>query len=407
MEARTVDKSELVIPEGSIWGKLHIVGLVLGIAGLGVWYSAFSGDHARGFYSYHFGYTTMLSLALGCMAFVLIQYVVRAGWSMGVRRIAENGMMTLPVFALLFIPVALGAHDLFHWTHVEHHDKFLKAKAPYLNETFFYVRAGAYFVLWTLLAGVYYKRSVAQDAGNKKELTKLLVVLSPIGIAIYALSQTFAAFDWLMSLQPHWYSTIFGVYFFAGSMLFTFSFMVLVLMGLQKAGALKNVVTTEHYHDLGKFMFGFTVFWAYIGFSQFMLIWYANIPEEVEFYYHRLAHGWETISWIMPVTHFFVPFLFLLSRHVKRHRTGLAVGAVWIILMHIVDVYWLVMPNYGAHGLKVGEHAPHMHVTLGDVGALIGVFGIFLAVFGYLLKKNSLAASGDPRFAESLAHENY
>ena len=167
----------------------------------------------------------------------------------------------------------------------------MKAKAPYLNEGFFFIRAGAYFVLWTLLALVYYRRSVAQDAGGKKEMTKLLVVLSPMGIAIYALSQTFAAFDWLMSLQPHWYSTIFGVYFFAGSMLFTFSFMALVLMGLQKAGALTNVVTTEHYHDLGKFMFGFTVFWAYIGFSQFMLIWYANIPEEVEFYYHRLDHA--------------------------------------------------------------------------------------------------------------------
>jgi hypothetical protein len=221
------------------------------------------------------------------------------------------------------------------------------------------------------------------------------------------LSQTFAAFDWLMSLQPHWYSTIFGVYFFAGSMLFTFSFMVLILLGLQKAGALRNVVTTEHYHDLGKFMFGFTVFWAYIGFSQFMIIWYANIPEEVEFYYHRLAHGWEFVSWMMPITHFFVPFLFLLSRHVKRHRTGLAVGAVWIIVMHIIDIYWLVMPNFAAHGLKVGEHAPHMHVNVGDIGALIGVFGIFLAVFGFLLNRNSLAASGDPRFEESLAHENY
>jgi hypothetical protein len=177
-----------------------------------------------------------------------------------------------------------------------------------------------------------------------------------------------------------------------------------VTMSLQKAGLLKEA-TPEHFHDLGKYIFGFTIFWAYIAFSQFMLIWYGDMPEETEFFFARMHGGWLTLSYALPVIHFFVPFFFLLSRHVKRNRTGLALGAIWILLMEVVDVFWLVLPNYGAH--EKGVVAPPMALAWTDVAALVGMFGAFIAAYSWLLTRNKVVAINDPRLVESLAHENY
>jgi hypothetical protein len=215
---------------------------------------------------------------------------------------------------------------------------------------------------------------------------------------------TAQSIDWLKSLTPHWYSTMWGVYYFAGAMFAFYAFTALVLMGLQKAGLLKTAVTTEHFHDLGKFMFGHTVFWAYIGFSQFMLQWYANMPEETEWWMHRVEGGWKTVSYALPVIHFFLPFLYLVSRHVKRSRTGLAIAGFYFLAVHAIDLYWIVLPNVteGGHG----GH-PHFAPSLVDVTAIVGVFGLFFAVFAFFLNKNKVICIGDPRLAESMAHENY
>lgn len=396
---------DVEIPSSSLWSKLPIIGLVLGVIGLAGTFATFGANKDYVLHSYLFAFLTVLSISLGALAFVLIQHVVRAGWSATLRRIAENAAKAVWVFAILFIPIAVFAHDLFPWMHEEHMDDILRKKAPYLNVTFFYIRAAAYFVVWIVLTYLLHKHSVAMDTAGfeeKERRTRILWKLSAAGIFLYGVSQTFAAFDWLMSLQPHWYSTMFGVYFFAGSMLGLYSFLTLVIMGLQRAGLVKDAVTTEHYHDLGKFIFGHTVFWAYIAFSQFILIWYANIPEEVEFFYHRAhpEHGWATLSYALPILNFFVPFFFLLSRHMKRSRVALAVGAAYTLVVHIIDVYWLVAPT--AHG----AHFPDGRLWI-DIAALVGIGGLFLAAFGWHQKKNRVVAVGDLRIEESLVHQNY
>lgn len=395
---------DVEIPKTSFWNKVPVVGALIGIALMVYWGMCYQANPERAVFSYLFAYLSALSIALGCMIFVILQHITRAGWSVLVRRVPEIAMVTMPLFVVLFLPIAFNTHYLFPWTHVGHLDEILEAKAPYLNISFFFVRAAAYFVVWLVIAFWFYKTSVSQDAGRHQEKTRKMWAMSAPAVIGFGLTATFASFDWLMSLQPHWYSTIFGVYFFSGCMLAALAFMILVYMLLQKAGVLTTVITKEHYHDLGKLMFAFTVFWAYIAFSQFMLIWYANIPEESEFYMHRLGHGWQTMSWLMPITNFFIPFFFLLSRHVKRQNLMLALGSIWVLLVHFLDLYWLVMPNYGAH---TGDVKPHMHFTMGDAGILIGILALMLAYFSYLLVRRKVAPMGDPRLQESLGFENY
>lgn len=391
------------IPPSSAWAKLPLIGFGLAALGLAGTFATVGTNREHIMFAWLFAFMTALSIPLGCLAFVMIQHVVRAGWSAVVRRVAENTAMVLPLFALAFIPVVIGMHDIFPWTH-EPLDHVLNKKAPYLNQTFFLVRAGGYFLVWTLLAWALHSRSVALDRGRDARIVRSLWKISTLGIPLYALSQSFAAFDWLMSLQPHWYSTMFGVYYFAGSMLGAYAFMTLILMRLQASGLIKEAVTVEHYHDMGKFIFGHTVFWAYIAFSQFMLIWYGGMPEETEFFIHRLHHGWEGISYAMPITHFFLPFFFLLSRHIKRSKTALAAGAVYTLIVHAIDIWWLVMPNVGAHG---GSPEHMGQLVWIDIAALIGAFGILLGGLGIFMNRSKLLAAGDPRLQESLAHENY
>jgi hypothetical protein len=412
------------VPPTSLWAKLPVIGLVLAVVGIGATLAMVGGPlKARALFSYLWAFEVLLSVALGSLGFVLIQHAVRAGWSTVVRRIAETAAATVPVFALLFIPIAtMGYHELYPWTHEA--DEILVRKRWFLNDSSFFARAAAYFVIWSGLALFLYRRSTRIDSvTNVSERTRLVRSLwwiAPPGILLWALSQSFQAVDWLMSLMPHWYSTMWGVYYFAGSILAAYAFMALVAMGLQRAGMIKAAITTSHYHDLGVFMFSHTVFWAYIAFSQFMLQWYANIPEETEFWMHRLHGGWQWISYALPIIHFAVPFLWLLSRHQKRNRVRLAIGAIWLLVVHCIDLYWIVLPNYVdggrhgdnvAHGAQGSVHAAEMVSHLAphwlDVTALVGVAGVFLAVFGFLLKRNKVIAINDPRLPESMRHETY
>lgn len=401
---------DITVPPSSFLAKLPMLGGILAVAGLGATLaSAFGENKARAMFSYLFGFQTVLAIALGALAWLVIDHTVRSGWAAVLRRLIENTAGTLPVFALLWVPIGLiGFHELYPWSH--HTDEILAKKTWFLNTGFFYARAVFYLVAWAGLGWFFYSSSVKQDAlgDNPTERERLVHVTRKVaaaGIVLYGLTQSFAAIDWMMSLQPHWYSTIFGVYYFSASILAFWAFLALITMATQAAGGLKTAVTTEHFHDIGKFMFGYTIFWAYIAFSQFILIWYANIPEETEFYLARLAGGWEYISYGLPIFHFGVPFLFLISRHVKRNRGALMLAAIYTLVMHAVDMYWLIMPNFGAHG--EGHHEPHLAFSYLDFTALLGMAGVFLAVYGVLMNRAKLVAINDPRLPESLAHENY
>ena len=401
---------DIQVPPSSFLAKLPMLGGILAVAGLGATLgSAFGENKGRAMFSYLWAFETILALALGGLGWLLIDHTVRSGWSVVIRRLVETTTATLPVFLLLWLPIGfLGFHELFPWSHES--DPILLKKAWFLSPGFWYVRSFFYLLSWSALGWFLYSTSLKGDAAGddhaaRDRVVQTLRLVSAPGIILYALTLSFGAIDWLMSLQPHWYSTIFGVYYFTASILAFFAFVTLMSMALQASGALKTAITTEHFHDLGKFTFGFTIFWAYIAFSQFVLIWYANIPEETEFFLARNGGGWEYISYGLPIAHFFVPFLFMLSRKIKRNRSLLATAAVWTLVMHCVDIYWLVMPNFGAHG--EGHHEPHFAPSYLDFTALLGMTGVFLAVYGVLLNRNKVVPINDPRLEESLAHENY
>jgi len=290
----------------------------------------------------------------------------------------------------------VGAATLYPWAGAgAADDPLLRWKRPYLNETFFVTRAVVYFVVWSGAAAWFLRLSRRLDGGADGATAARLARWSgPLLIPI-ALAHTFAAFDWLMSLDPHWYSTIFGVYSFSGSLLAGFAFLAVVAVLLRRSGLAPGAVGTEHFHDLGKLLFAFTAFWAYIGYSQYFLIWYGNIPEETVWFRGRLHGPWLWVSVALAIGHFLVPFFFLMPRAVKRNATALAAAAVWLLLMHLVDVVWLVVPSAPAGGR-----------TLPLLGALLAVGGLFLAVFGWGLRRHPVLPLGDPRLAESLSFEN-
>jgi hypothetical protein len=319
-----------------------------------------------------------------------------------VRRIAENGAGTLPVLAVAFLPVAFGLQQLFPWARPEAAaDHLLRGKSAYLNPGFFYLRAGVFLLVWSALAAWVLRLSRRQDDAPDPALAARLRRFSGPALIPLALTTTLAAVDWLMSLDPHWYSTMFGVYVFSGALVGGFAFLALLTTAMRRAGLLQEAVTAEHLHDLGKLVFAFTVFWAYIAFSQFFLIWYANIPEETIWYKHRLEGSWAVVSAVLAVGHFALPFFFLMPRSTKRNPRTLGLAAAWMLLMHLVDVHWLVMPALHAHGPELSLAALGL-----DVAALLCVGGLFLAAFGRLLRGHLLVPLGDPRLPDSLGFEN-
>lgn len=372
---------------------------LLGFAIVG-WLASAAG-YAMNAKQFHFSYLVsfiyFLSLCLGGLFFVMIQYLCTAGWSVTVRRIAETVMRNIDVCALLFIPVAVGIPHLYHWVHPEPHDIILQKKAGYLNTNFFMIRAVIYFAIWTIISRAIYSNSVAQDQDGKPEHNKTSMKWSAPGILLLFLSGSLAAFDWLMSLDPHWYSTIFGVYFFAGSGVAFVALLILIAIYLRKNGVLVKEINLEHYHDLGKLLFAFTVFWAYIAFSQYFLIWYANIPEETSWFLHRQEGSWLLVSLVIVFGHFLFPFLALISRIAKRNLVILPLMALWMLIMHYVDIYWIVMPTLSHHGV-------HIHWL--DLATMLAVGGTVGTAFVTRLGKNALVPVKDPFLTESLHFEN-
>lgn len=394
--------ANIEIPKGSLFGKLWLLFIAVGIAALIYWSTIFQLDRSRAMYSYLFAFIAVLTLGLGSLIFVMIQHITRAGWSVVIRRLPETVISLMPIFILFFIPIAMFMDEIFPWTHAEHIDAILAKKKGYLEENFFLIRSFGYLIVWSVMGLWFYRTSIRQDAGGKFEITRINQAVSAPGIVVFALSLTFAAFDWVMSLQPHWYSTIFGVYIFAGSFLFGIAFMTLMAMLLQSMGLLENTITSQHYHDLGKLLFGWTIFFAYIAFSQFMLYWYAAIPEEIEYYTHRMHNGWDVMTWAMPIVCFFIPFFGLMSRTLKKVKLILTINCLWVIAAHLFNLYWVIMPAYQA------SHEPmHLNIALVDVLAFLGIFSMFFGAFLLMLGQNKLAAVGDPRLHESLAFENF
>lgn len=354
--------------------------------------------------SYLVNFCYFLSLALGALFFVLIQHATRAGWSVVVRRVAEAVMMTLPLLALLSIPILAGLGKLYPWVNPdpanEEFAHLMHKKEPYLNLPFFLVRVALYFVIWGGFAAFFYRRSVQQDASGDPRLTSRMQSVSYPALVLYAFTVTFAAFDFLKSLSPQFFSTIFGVYYFSGSVVSSCSLLAVLFYLLQKRGKLTRVVTTEHFHDLGKLMFAFTVFWAYIAFSQYMLIWYANIPEETFWYLNRQTGGWTRVSLALLFGHFVVPFLLLISRIPKRNKWPLFWVGIWILIIHWVDIFWLARPQGGVAGAQVPLH-------LLDGLCFLGLGGFFVAAIVHHLTRHSLLPERDPYLPESLKFENF
>jgi hypothetical protein len=307
-------------------------------------------------------------------------------------------------------PVAAGGHGAAataeHTAHAQHEahelvrNGVMAKKSAYLNKNFFYIRALLYFFIWTVIAVRLFGDSARQDSSRDPKLTLRAQAFAPPATFLFGLSLTFAAFDWVMSLEPTWFSTIFGVYYFATGVVSSYAVIILVTMALKNAGPLKGAVTPEHFHDLGKLMFGFNVFWAYIGFSQFMLIWYAALPEETTWYHNRWDFGpWAKVSMTILFGHFVLPFFWLISRNFKRNLGRLQIGAAILLVAHVIDMYWFVMPNYA-----LGSNEFSFHWL--DAACLLGVAGVYAAFVFYRMTKHNLVPVGDPRLERSLHFQN-
>jgi hypothetical protein len=390
---------QATIPPGHPWNRLPVIGAVCALLGAAACVILGPANPRQFFFSWLVSFLFFLSLALGALFFMLIQYASQGGWGIVLRRIGETIFATLPVLAALFVPLLLGLQDLYSWTvpGAADHDALLRWKAPYLNVRFFLIRAVLYFGIWSFIALLYYRGSRRQDLTGDPAVSARLRRLAGPAIIVLALTQTLASIDWIMSLTPHWYSTMFGVYFFAGSFVGFIALLSVVVPAMRRARLLDTVISTEHLHDVGKFLFAFMAFWAYIAFSQFLLMWYANLPEETTWYQVRMQGSWLQVSLFLMVGHFVAPFFYLMGRPVKRNGAALAAGGAWLLAMHFVDLYWQVMPTLHPEGLRPSAL---------DAAALLAVGGCFVAAATWLMRRHALVPLRDPRLAESLAFEN-
>ncbi|MCC9608888.1 quinol:cytochrome C oxidoreductase [Blastopirellula sp. JC732] len=391
---------------GDIRSVLMVGGYGAGLAGMlvALVMGIMAGDRLRHFFfAYLTNYLFFLSIALGALGFIALQHLTRAGWSASVRRITEIIAMTLAPMALLFLPILFsvlsGSHSLYEWNNSElvATNHVLAGKAPYLNSTFFAIRAVLYFAVWIAAARFFFAKSTAQDESGDPSLTLRMESKSPLVVAAFALTVTFASIDWAMSLDPMWFSTMYGVYFFAGAMVAFFSFTLICCSVLQSWGKLTEVITVERYHDLSKFIWGFTLFWGYIAFSQYLLYWYGNIPEETGWYLVRQNDAWRNVSLLLLFGMFIIPFLGTMGRAVRRNRALMVAWAIFLLVMHWVDIFWLVMPQYSPDKLPFGPM---------EIACLIGLGGFFIGNLAWIAAERPLLAFRDPRLTESLTLEN-
>lgn len=440
--------SDFRIAAGSTWAQAWKMAAALGVVGALVAGFGYTVDPRRFAFSYLMGFVTVLTMAFGSTFLVLIQHLTGAGWSVTVRRVSEFFIAGIVVIPLLALPNLLSLGELYPWwtqavAHAQEHDHdhdhaghdhaaggdahghdaaghdeaahgaahtpqhaqheaTVAKKAAYLNPTFFFIRAVLYLLAWLWLATKLFGYSTAQDANGDPSWTVKLQRVAPAATVVFALSLSFAGFDWVMAMQPEWYSTMFGVRIFAASAVLGFALNILVSLGLHKTGVTKGAVTVEHFHDLGKLMFGFLVFWAYISFSEFFLIWYAAIPEETGYYHFRWDEPWwRAISISIVVVKFIVPFFLIMSRNAKRNLGLLGLGAGWIATMHVVEMYYWVMPYF-----RAGDVPFSMVGVATDLGCIFACVGLYLAVVFRRMLNHPVIPVRDPRLERALNFVN-
>ena len=386
-------------PEGEYFESGRFAGLsvllgVIAFVALALCGAGAAIDPKQFSFSWLFAFGFFFTLCAGCFFWTIVHYATDAEWTVVVRRQLENIAVLFAVLAILFIPILLLRHHLYEWMNIAPgKEATLDSKRAYLNLNFFILRA-AFFLGFFIIASQLLRRfSVRQDKDGNPQFTIRLRKVAFASLPLFALCLTFGAFDWLMSLNYRWFSTMFGVYIFAGAAGSSMALLVLVIAALQRAGYLKNVVTLEHYHIMGKWMFAFCVFWAYIGFGQYMLIWYANMPEETQYYLTRNTESWWSLSMLLVIGRFFGPFAILLLQSIKKHPRQLCYVAAWILLMQMLDIYLVVLP--ALHGTGV-------HVSLWDFAALIAIGATLAFAYLRIVGKTSLFPVRDPRLVESL-----
>jgi len=370
--------------------------LIVGMIGLALCGAGLLSNREEFFRSYLLAYLFWLGIALGCLAIVMLHHLSGGAWGIVIRRLLESATRTLPLMALFFLPIVFGLSFLYEWARPEAlGDKMLRHKSLYLNVPFFLARAALYFAAWIPVAYFLNKWSLEQDQTAAPSLSRQLELLSGPGLVIYGATMTFASIDWVMSLEAHWYSTIYGLSFMVGQVLGAFAFAIAVAILLSSRKPLSEVISAEHLHDLGKLLLAFVMLWAYLAFSQFLIMFSGNLPEEIPWYIRRQQGGWRWIGLLLILMHFVLPFLLLLSRSLKRDAKKLLAVAWLVIAMRFVDLLWQVSPAF---------HPGGFHLSWMDPAALAGIGGIWLASFVKQLKGRPVLPLHDPFFEEALEH---
>jgi len=376
-------------------GRLPQTARMVGLAGLALCALGFFMDPAQFFRSYLLGFLFWSGLSVGSLGILMLHHLTGGAWGLMIRRVLESAAAALPLMALLFVPLAFGLPHLYPWARPEAlaASELLRHKAPYLNVPFFLARVAVYFIVWAGLTALLRRGSAEQDRTGDPRATDRLQTISGPGMVLFVLTTTFAAVDWVMSLEPEWFSTIFGVLLMGGQAISAMAFAIVMAAALARRGPLAGVLTPSHLHDLGKLLFAFVLLWAYFAFSQYLIIWSGNLPEEVSWYVHRLHGGWRAVALTLVVAHFALPFLLLLSRDVKRDARRLAGVAVLLLVMRLVDLFWLIGPAFHRAGLRA-------HWL--DLAAPAGLGGIWLMMFCRQLGGRPLLPARDPEWAEAL-----
>jgi len=367
--------------------------LIAGVAGLALTAVGYFVSPEQFFRSYLLGFVFWFGIALGSMAILMIHHIAGGAWGAVIRRILESSIGTIPLLAVLFLPIAFGIHHLFEWSHADvvAKDAILQAKEPYLNAPFFLVRAAVYFVVWIVVAMLLRRWSLLQDQDGDPRVTVRMELMSRGGLVLYGLTVTFAAVDWMMSLEPHWFSTVYGLLVMAGQGLAAFAFAIPLAVLLSRQKNVARFFGPSQFHDLGNLMLAFTMIWAYLSFSQLLIIWSGNLPEEIVWYLNRSQGGWKVVGYSLLFLHFAVPFGVLLSRKIKQTGRKLALVALWLLVMRLVDLYWLVGPAFSPQSAL-----PHWL----DLTAVVGIGGVWLWFFVGRLVASPVLPVQDPSLPE-------
>ncbi|HYU78145.1 MAG TPA: hypothetical protein VEK56_04120 [Vicinamibacterales bacterium] len=368
-----------------------LVGVVLTILG----FVMSGGD--RFFEAYLVAYVFWAGVALGSLAILMVIHLTGGAWGLVIRRPLEAATRTIPLMALLFIPILLGMGHLYEWTNADvvANDPIIREKVAYLNAPFFIVRQVIYWTIWSALALLLNRWSAEQDRTGDPALIAKFSKLSGGGLVVHGLILTFAMVDWVMSINPHWFSTIWGMLFLVGQALSALAFAIVVLIMLSQYPPLNRIVTAHHLHDLGKLLFAFLMLWAYLSFSQFLIIWSANTVEEIPHYFIRLRGGYQWLGAGLILLHFAVPYALLLSRDLKRDVNRLRLVAGWLVFIRLLDYFWYVSPEF---------HTERFTLSLLDVALPIAIGGVFLALYAAQLGARPLLPLNDPGLEKALHH---